>query len=55
MKTMKTHESIGHRPEYVLPCVSIIEMESEHVLCGSGWNDGSIQDGEDDWNTIPTI
>lgn len=55
MKKMKTHELIGHTSEYVLPGVSIIEIESEHVLCGSGWNDGSIQDDEDDWNVIPTI
>ena len=55
MKKMKTHELIGRRPEYALPSVSIMEMESEQVLCGSGWTDGSIPDGEDDWNTIPTI
>ena len=55
MKNAMLSESRKHRPEYVFPKIAIIELASDQVLCGSDWDNGSIVDNEDNWNTLPSL
>lgn len=49
-RTLKTHCQ-----GYVSPDISCIEMETIQVLCESDWNDGSIEDKDDNWNVFPEL
>ena len=55
MKRRTISELRKHSPEYVIPEIAIIDMASEQILCGSNWNDGSIDDNDDNWNTLPQL
>lgn len=55
MKRKNDSELLGHRAGYVLPSIAIIEVASEQILCASNWNDGSLDDKDDNWNVLPTL
>lgn len=55
MKKRTDSELRKHIPEYAIPEIAIIEMASEQILCGSGWSDGSIEDNNENWNTLPEL
>ena len=55
MKRKTVSELWAHSKEYVLPEIAIIELASEQILCESNWNDGSIDDDEDNWNIYPML
>ena len=49
-RTLKTHCQ-----GYVSPDISCIEIETMQILCESDWNDGSIEDNDDNWNALPEL
>ena len=55
MKKRTDSELRKHIPEYVIPEIAILNMASEQILCGSDWNDGSIEDNDDNWNALPEL
>ena len=55
MKRKNNSELPGRRADYVLPGIAIIDMASEQILCASNWNDGSLDDKDDNWNVLPTL
>jgi hypothetical protein len=55
MKKITDSESRKHISKYVVPEIAILSMASEQILCGSDWNDGSIDDNDGNWNELPEL